>query len=246
MEGGYENRVIAGPRRPPHASWYARASWVPGRSVPEWRFTVPCREPVSAIGIDMRLGSTTELCRVAARVTRSSANSRHEPHPRPAPSRSTIRSASEAEHSVPGSHPISAAASTSCWSVTQLHRQTYTAWPRRLNWRRIVNRNDSVLQQKSWSRRRTTPPCEKRPCNQLVGTRFPEPDSDAAGLQVGARTIWRVDQGCETAGPECQRTAPRNAQEPGDCPNPVPVIKALRKLPLRYSRPRTHFTDASR
>ena len=204
---------------------------VPGGSVLEWGSTIPCREPANPIGSDMRLGSTTELCCVTTRLTRSSANSRHEPHPRPAPSRSATCSASAAEHSVPESHATSAAASTSCWSVTQLHRQTYTARPCRLNRRRIVNRNDSVLQQE-------VDPVERLPHharNDHVINRLQDvprnPARTRAALQVRTCTFWRADHCREAPEPQWRRTAPPNAQERDDCPNPAPSSKLLADRP---------------
>ena len=91
-------------------------------------------------------GSTTMFRRVAARSTRSRANSRHVPHPSPAPSRSATRSANDADAPVSGSEANAVAASTSSRSVTRLQRQTYTAWPIRLSRERIVNENDWNLQ----------------------------------------------------------------------------------------------------
>lgn len=91
-------------------------------------------------------GSTTMFRRVAARSTRSRANSRHVPHPRPAPSRSATRSANEADAPVSGSEANAVAASTSSRSVTRLQRQTYTARPVRLRRERMVNENDWNLQ----------------------------------------------------------------------------------------------------
>ena len=76
-----------------------------------------------------RSWSTTELCPVTARTTRSIAKFRQVPQPSPAPSRLAAASANEEASSDAGRKENSEAASTSCRSVTQLHRQTYMARP---------------------------------------------------------------------------------------------------------------------
>ena len=134
--GGFVPSIRVGPRRqisrtggPGHSPRDARASLFRTTASLNGKSHGPDDGASSSIGACARSGNTTESCRVAARSTRPSANSRHEPHPSPAPSRSATRVANAAESPYPDWSRNSAAASTSCRSVTQLHRQTYTARP---------------------------------------------------------------------------------------------------------------------
>ena len=125
VEGGAVRRESAGEGVRPHAP---RSAGVSSFRPPDSRNAGSPHRPGRRSSPDEappRSGSRAEACRAAARSTRSRAKLRHDPQPRPAPSRSAICSANEAPRPVPDGKAGSAAASRSCWSVTPLHRQTY-------------------------------------------------------------------------------------------------------------------------
>ena len=93
----------------PHFLPDARISCVVAPSCRSERSSCRFGKTSSSRGARAPSVSMTETCRVAARSTRSSANSRHEPHPRPAPSRSATCRANEGASTVPDPGANSAA-----------------------------------------------------------------------------------------------------------------------------------------